>query len=126
MKNCSTTLEHHARTHSSSSILENVLGLIFSHNASGQAVETVTSHRYTVFSNLCECDTKTSTQVPGGYVAIHVEYTGRNWAGLERTDDEQAFLDGSSSSDSNMWWYAVGSASCLSVPSIFECVFIFL
>ena len=39
-----------ARTlRSSSSILENVLGLIFSHNASGQAVETVTSHRYTVF-----------------------------------------------------------------------------
>ena len=59
-------------------------------------------------------------------MAIHVEYTGRNWAGLERTDNVQAFLDGSSSSDSNMWWYAVGSALCLSVPSIFECVFIFL
>ena len=60
-------------------------------------------------------------------MAIHVEYTGRNWAGLERTDDVDAFLDGSSSPDSgNRWWYAVGSASCLSVPSIFECVFIFL
>ena len=43
-----------------------------------------------------------------GYEAVEVNYYGRKWGGLERSQSDEALLDGST--DSDWWWYAVGAA----------------